>query len=501
MNSKARVKRALPYSLGLSLLNILVSLLGMVLLVRYLSGTEFAVLAILNGLPVMINMYIAAGYNFSITRFVPDIRDKQQVGRIVWQILLHRLLIAAAVCLVLVLVFDLIDVRFGLQGYRTHFTVYQAAVLAQIGFLYLTAALNARFKQKTLLAVSIVHQSLRLAVIYAGVYAGRDLLFFIAAFTLIHLLTFLFGAVLFGRRHGWPRLPSLLRYRYENREIKSYRRLSYFNQLGTSFLSTDIDRYILAYLSNSIQVAIYALATQILRKALQLMPSRLFNPVIEPAFYARYDESGEAAELNRMFQFIFNINLVVSLLYLSLFIPLGRDLLVLVFKQDYVGRAYWPLLIYLVFMLLYFIPLGLMAKAVKKPQILLVSKISSLFNLAIGIPMAYFWGAPGIALATAVSMALKSLIIYILLHRLVAIRIPWRALLTAFQNGLVTALVLAFLRIGVGLSPVLLLIAGAGLYLLLSYFFNLLDDGQKKLVRSLLPERFQGMAGVLLNSR
>ena len=118
------------------------------------------------------------------------------------------------------------------------------------------------------------------------------------------------------------------------------------DKLGSSFLGTDIDRYVLAYFSTSVQVAVYAIATRILSKLLNIYPNRMFLHLIQPVVYSRYDENRDASQLNQAFKFLYSANNIIGFLLVAVFAPLGEELLLLVFNQEYVLQAYWPLLIF-----------------------------------------------------------------------------------------------------------------------------------------------------------
>jgi O-antigen/teichoic acid export membrane protein len=352
-----------------------------------------------------------------------------------------------------------------------------------------TLAFSARYLQKIELFLNILEELIKLILILTAIQFHMNLLFFVAAFVIAHTVRFIVGIAVFAFKFSKPSFSKLFKGNAERRDEKAYRRISYLNDIGTSFLSTNIDRYILALFSTSTQVAIYAIATGILSRLLHFMPRKLLGTIAEPAFYSRYDQSSSSSDLNKMFQMIFNANNILVFLHLSLFFPLGHDLLRLVFKQDYVAHAYWPIIAFLVFLLIYSNPIGMVAKSLKKPEILLLSKISIVVNLATGIPLAYAYGALGMALSTVFSVCVKNIIIFFLTRKYVHISIPWRSVGRGLVNGILTAASVFLFRNLLTPNVFVCLALGICVYWLAGKINSVFTVEQRRIVLDLVPHR------------
>jgi O-antigen/teichoic acid export membrane protein len=277
--------------------------------------------------------------------------------------------------------------------------------------------------------------------------------------------------------------------------------------LGVNFLSSDFSKWILATFSNPLQLAIYGLTTQILRKILDFYPLRMFKPLAEPAMYGKYDEKKEGAALNKMFQFFYNANNIFGFMVLAIFLPLGRDLLLTFFKREYTADTYYPLIIFMFFVVFYSIPLGIVAKAIEKPKILLWAKLSVIGNIGIGIPLAAFFGAVGMAVAAAFSVMLKNAIIYILAKKHVELQIPWMSTVKSLLNTLITAAVIYGLKLSgvfdyfIGTVNLgLFVLAGIGVivYMGVSKFNSIFSISEKELLFSLMPKKAKNLANKIL---
>ncbi|WKN41968.1 oligosaccharide flippase family protein [Tunicatimonas pelagia] len=501
MSIKTRTKSAIPYSVAISVLNVLVALFGMILLVRYLPPIEYGAYAILNGMVPMLNLFISFGYDQYLFRYIPSLEDNKQVGYVVWHIVGRRVVIATAITLLLILTFNYFDDSIGLNGFFLHFAIFQIIVVLSIGNTILKQAFLIRLSQDIVFGTNVVYELSRVAVVVVGINQQEEFLFFIIGFAACETLFTVLSSFFFVRNYGFPGLKRIIRKREETPDEKAYRKASYIDKLGGSFLGTDIDRYILAYFSNNVQVAIYAISTRILTKFLKFYPHLMFKHIFEVALYTKFDASQRDSDINRSFSIIYNANNIVSFLAIAIFVPLGREMLDFALKQEYTQQAYLPICIFLVFLIFNSIPLGMVAKTIKKPKILLIARLSTVVNLGVGIPMAYQFGAVGMALATTLSQFLQKVIIYFLLKKHIDLKLQGIATLKSVVNCVVTIGILylidqytptytwlLFLKIAVGL----------GLYLLLMKFNSVFSAEDKERLLTLLPKKLQKPAGYVL---
>ncbi len=498
MSIKSKARNALPYSVAISVVNILVALFGIVLLVRHLEAKEYGIYALLNALPALFNMLLALGYDQYLARYVPSMTSGDTVRNTVWNIIFRRSVLVISFSILMTVGFSGYAQYFGLDGYFQHLSTYLVIVVFYIAHDLLKKSLLARFSQKTVLFNNIIHELGRITVIVYGVSIDAQLLFFIQGLVVVQTLSFSVLGIVFLRQYGVPPIMKILRPIKETKEEKDYRWGSYIDKLGGSFLGTDIDRYVLAYFSTNIQVAVYAIATRILSKVMDIYPNRMFLYLIQPVVYSRYDENKDDSQLNEAFRFLCSANNIIGFLLVAVFAPLGEELLLLVFDQEYVLQAYWPLLIFLGFLMLENMPLTIVAKAIQKPKILIISKAAFIFNIAVGIPLAYYYGAAGMAVATATSGTIRNGIIYILVNRHITLRMPWLAILKSILNAALTILAIVLLsQVIVGLV-LFKAVFGVLIYLLLLKYNSVFTPSEAKLLISLTPPKFKKIAAALV---
>lgn len=508
MDYKKKTKKALPYSMAISVLKVLIALLGMKYLVDYLEGVEYAALGLLVSFPKISNMITSVGYDAYLTRYLPKIEDDKEAGNVAWNIMIQRLAIISIICLLLFYLPEILSSRSNtLADYSVHIQVYSAIVFCRVGMIYLRFALNARFMQKQIFWLDLLYQLVRLSAILYILFNEGSFLELVILFACCEAMYFVTSAATFSSFNNWPTLSNIFWKRTESKEEIEYRRISYLNAWGVNFQGSDIAKWVLEGFSNSMQVGIYTLTTQILKKILDFYPLRMLRPLAEPAMYGKYDEKKDGSALNKMFQFFFNANNIFGFLVLAIFIPLGTDFLDMFFKRTYTLETYWPLVIFMFFLVFWSIPLGIVVKAIERPKILLWAKLSVFANLGIGIPMAYYYGAVGMAFAAALSVVLKNAIMYVLARKHTELQIPWMSTVKSLVNTAVTVVAIyGFKALGIfelyvgSVNIGLFILAGIGVvvYMGVSKFNTIFSLAERELLFSLIPKKAKGLANKIL---
>jgi O-antigen/teichoic acid export membrane protein len=494
---REKVQRALPYSLGIAVLQIGLSLVSILLLVRYLDPREYGVWALLLAAPGIVQLWISFGNHYYISRFIPGRPDLPGVAAEVWSIVIRRLLLAGAVSLALVLSFPLYSARFDLIGYFDHLVVYQAALILNIGNIYLDLALRARFLQKHILAISLAVQCLIVTATVVGIERGEDLLYFVQVVSAAAVVNFASFATAFGATHGPPRIATLLRPPARTAEARSYTRATYLADFGVAFLHTDIDRYLIGFFSSNVHVALYAVAATIYTRLQQLLPRALFRSLLDATFFSRFEQTRDPRELNRMFRFIFKTSALPTFYFLSIFVPLGHEILGFLFRDAY-AAAYGAVVIFLACMTFTAMPVDMTLMALKESKILVYAQAPLVLNFALGIPLVIYFGATGMAFATATSVVLKNTIMYIYARRRFTLQIPWGACFRCAAAATVAGLAALSSARMAGLLPAIA--AGTVVYALFVRMLKPLDEEERGLLSKMIPDRL-GFAIPLLLGR
>jgi O-antigen/teichoic acid export membrane protein len=482
---RQRVQRALPYALGIALLQIALSLVGMVLLVRYLSPADYGVWVLLQGLIGPVELAASFGFLMVLVRSLPGLDEPREIAGLVWSVTLRRLLLTAGIAVLLVAAFPLYAARYELLAHRFEVRLLPAFLVPAVGSAYLTASLNALFEQRAVLAASVGCQLALLAATALGIVQGRPLAYFLVVFALATTAQFAVLAGLFARRFGGPRRADLLRTLPETEDQRRYRRVSWLDDFGVRVLSTDVDRYLIGFFSVNAEVAIYAVAATIAARLEYFLPHRMLQSVIEPAIYRRYEEAGGVSGVASIFGAIFKVNYVLAFGFLAVFLPLGGELLRAVFGPVY-DASWAPTLIFLAFLAFNTNPLGMVIHAVRRPELLVFSKVVIPLNLVLAWLLVPRYGALGMAAATGATMVLKNTALFAVAESRLGLSIPWGATLRCAAAAALTA---GAVRLVPEVVPLLARVALAGLvYLPAALWLGAFERDDARLAAALLPD-------------
>ncbi|MEM9173608.1 MAG: polysaccharide biosynthesis C-terminal domain-containing protein [Myxococcota bacterium] len=382
--------------------------------------------------------------------------------------------------------FDGFAAHLSLAGHYFEFTIVQIGMICGVTYRYAEAALHASFEQRGVLMLDLVYNTMLVGGTIVGIALETELAFFCGVFSTAAGLRLSTAIALCVRLVGPPRIFVWMGRHRESREDRRYRRMAYLTELGTAFLGTGFDNYLLAAVSTAPEIALYAVAAKIAKQLEVLLPQRMFRRLSQTAFFTRFDQSGDEDEANAMFRFLFTTNAIVGALFAALFVAHGAWALALVFPDEY-AEAFWATLLFLSFLTLSTMPMGVVAQAARRPEILVYSRVTVLLNLALGIPMASQFGATGMAGATAFSVAAKSLLEYIMLRRHLPVRLPWVAVSRCLGAAGLSAGAMIASRDW--LHPVVSGAGGALIYLAAIRALGVLDDRERRIVANLAPAR------------
>jgi len=482
---RQRVQRALPYAFGIALLQIALSLVGMVLLVRYLSPADYGVWMLLQGLIGVVELFASFGFLMVLVRSLPALDERREIAGLVWSVTLRRLVFAAAIAALLVAAFPLYAARYEIEAHRFEVSLVPAFLVPAVGSAYLAASLQALFEQRSVLTASLAYQLVMLSATALGIVQGRPLAYFVIVSASANWAQFVVLAALFARRFGGPRRADLRRALPETDDQRRYRRVSWLDDLGVRVLSTDIDRYLIGFFSQSAQVAIYAVAATITSRLEYFLPHRMLQSVIEPAIYRRYEETGGVSGVAPIFGAIFKVNYVLAFGFLAVFVPLGGELLRAVFGDVY-DASWAPTVIFLAFLAFNSNPLGMVIHAVRRPELLVFSKVVIPLNFVLAWLLVPRYGALGMAAATGATMVLKNTALFAVAKRQLGLSIPWVATLRCAAAAALTAGAVRLVPEGV---PLVARVALAGMiYLPAALFLGAFERDDVRLAAAVLPD-------------
>ncbi|MDG2051208.1 MAG: oligosaccharide flippase family protein [Myxococcota bacterium] len=494
-NSREGVRRGLPYAALSGILQVVFALIGMLLLVRYLPPDDYGIWVLMVGIANPLILAVSLGHNQTILRFLRSLDGATERNAFLWSVWLRRCVAIVTILAIMWIFFPLWARPFGLSA---HFEVFRALLPAYFAIgssAYLEGALNTAYQQREIFWAFLASQLFFVVGILIGIRMELGLVSFAwiyCASSLIQSVIFFLACIHhYGRPKGWAAIRPI----QETPERRHYRLTSWWDDLGTMLLSSPVNRLVLAVLGTTGEVAIYAVASNLVDRLLAWQPMQLFRPIATVSFFSRYEETGRIEDVNRMFRFVYAVNRSVTMLFVVLFIPFGERVLAWVFRPEY-AQSYWPAALLLVGAVLFTAPTGVIAQTLKRPRVLLWSKVAVGVNLGLGIPLTLHYGASGMASAVVLSTLTKNLIIYVLLRLEFDLRFPWTTLLkysAVTMLGILAAL--GFERWVPWLAASLL---GAAVYVLSLRLFSVVDMEDRQLMITLAPRRARRLLKAIL---
>lgn len=314
--TRGRARRSLIDTVAFRAVSQLATFLGYVVLVRGMSKEDFGVLNLLYAFIPVVSTVASLGLEQTLRRYQPEYLQAGNAAAASWLVRFVASARFGTNVLVLgatLLAWNHVAPIFKLTPYRGEFVVLCLLALlhfqARILQLSLASHMLHRYSVGSLAVLAIVK-----LVAYTGLAALESLtlvnalLADMAGFALAYAS--MFRAY---RRHCVP--PEQDRtYRpepTERRRLLRYGVFNNFNDAGTLILSSKSDSFFIAAIIDPLTVGIYAFYTRLNEMAHQLLPTRVFDNVIQPMFFAV--PPGESARrIPQYFTFLLNISLMMQ---------------------------------------------------------------------------------------------------------------------------------------------------------------------------------------------
>ncbi len=456
-----------------------------VLTVRMLSVEEYGAYK-LAGSVIMVGSYITScGLDNMLQRFGAEMVARQRYGALRTLLTWVKLVRGAALlafCGVLLLARDPVSGFFAFPPMLTDLLVLVCAILTvrSANTIYGFAFFSARgaYLESSLVRAAVA--VLTLAGFLVAFVAARSILGVLGAMLAGPALAF---AWIVWRNQRWlhahPPAPGGVAEidadGYRGRILR-YSLIGYLAINVNVFRDLSADSFVIAHYLGPEQVAMYGLASTLILFANALNPAALLRGLLTPLLTARHAVAEDDTGLLRGFRFL---NKAVMLLHwplATLLLVLGGEVIRLVYSPEYT-TAYPALAVLSAFG--YFLgltyPFVPVIAALEKNILLLLSGLTSVYNLALDILLVPRFGIGGAAFATGSAAVLQLALYWFAFRRVFGIRLSFPfavALRTALNLAVPVAIALLLKDYLANVMQLLLLIAACGLCYCVAVFFN-----------------------------
>ena len=415
--SKGHARRSLFHTVFFRTLSQFATLASYVVIVRGLTAEAFGVLNLLYAVIPVISTVASLGVEQTLRRFQPEYLRSGRPQMATWLVRAASATRFATNLLMLgliLLLWQWIAPLFKLQPYRAEFALFAVLILLHFQASILQLSLSSHMLQGFSVGMTVVLSLVKLLA-YATLMHFHHLTLTnaICADLLGYGLMYLGLRIAHARhcRKGSEgdnfKVDSV-----ERKRLLRYSFLNNFNDAGSFVLSSKSDVFFIAALANPAAVGAYAFYTRLSQMASQLLPTRLFGNVIQPLFFAVSRQEAQW-RIPRYFTLLVNLNGLLQLPMLAFATAFHADIVEVIFAGKFLSQS-WLLPVIVGFATLNRVdePIALVAQYHEKAFVILVGKLSLVYNVIAILALVPVMGLFGAAIATGSAQMLKNLFVW-----------------------------------------------------------------------------------------
>jgi len=393
------------------------TILGYVILVRGLSRTDFGIFSLFYAFIPLVTTLASLGLEQTLRRFQPEFLKAGHTAAAAWLVRVvatGRLVMNVMVLTTILLTWNIAAPLFKLGPYRPEFALFSILLLLhfQVNILQLTLASH-MLHRFSVGAISLLSSSKLLAYGALWAFHAMTLRNVILADTLAYALTYVCVKAAHVRYCGLAGSTAPFRpTAQERRRLFRYAFYNNFNDAGTLILSSQSDNFFIAAFLDPVAVGAYSFYVRLNEMASQLIPTRLFDNVVQPMFFAIPRDKAEA-RIPRDFSLLLNANLLVHWPILAFALVYHAQIVAVIFGGKFIEYS-WLLPMIAVFGMINVIanPVSLVAEYEERPGVILLSKVFAIYNVVALLALLPLAGLYGAAFASGSAQTLKNLFIW-----------------------------------------------------------------------------------------
>lgn len=444
----------------------LATLASYVVLVRGLSEAQFGVYNLLYAFIPVISAIAGLGIEQVLKRYQPEYLSSGQNAAAAWlvRVILSTRFITNLVAIAIVFgLWPYIAPLFKLTTYKFEFALF--AILIVIHFqgrilqFSLASHMLHRFSVGSLTLVPVVK-----LLVYGALFWQKelDLRSAILADTLAYGVAFLLMTfvherycVTVGAERGFR--PDAA----EKSRLIRYGLYNNFNDAGTLVLGARSDNFFIAAMMNAAAVGAYSFYARLSDMISNATPGRVFENLIQPLFFSIPREEAKD-RIPRLFTLLINSNIVPYLGAFAFSFAYHTEIVQVLFGGKFIDHAWLlPVVVGFASLNVIAVPVTLVAQHEEKAHIILLSKVTVIYQLAATLILIPVIGLYGAALATGSANLAKNLFIWWFVRE----NARWLNFAAVLITSLVlwgTVIVLAYaLKAAIPAPPLVHLIFGA----------------------------------------
>lgn len=432
--TRGRARRSLIDTAAFRAVSQVATILGYVVMVRGMTKEDFGVFNLLYAFIPVVSTVASLGLEQTLRRYQPEYLRAGNVAAASWLVRFVASARFGTNVLVLgatLLAWNHVAPLFKLAPYRGEFLILCVLALLHFQARILQMSLASHMLHRYSVGSTAVLAIVKLAA-YSGLVAAGALTLANALFADIAAFALAYASMYRAYRRNC--LPATQGEAYRPEPAERKRLLRYglynnFNDAGTLILSSKSDSFFIAAIIDPLTVGIYAFYTRLNEMAHQLLPTRLFDNVIQPLFFAVAQGEAER-KVPAYFTFLLNFSLLMQWPVLAYATAYHAEIVQVVFGGKFLEHS-WLLPVVVAFSTLNIMatPVTLVAQYEEKAGIILLSKIFTIYNVTALLVLLPLAGVYGAAIASGSAQAFKNLFIWWHVRRRARWMNAWAAVL------------------------------------------------------------------------
>lgn len=410
-------RRSLIDTIAFRAISQIATVLGYVVIVRGMAEHDFGVLSLLYAFIPVVSTVASLGLEQVLRRYQPEYLRAGNPQAASWLVRFvagarfgTNLLVLAAV----MALWQLVAPFFQLAPYQLEFAMFSVLILlffqSRILQLSLASHMLHRYSVGCMALLPIVKLVAYLALTWLHEFTLQAA---IIADTVANAIAYAFLSYAYRTRCLPPReTPPFRPDPAERKRLLRYGLLNNFNDAGTWLLGVRSDNFFIAALMNPIAVGAYSFYNRLNEMLVNASPGRLFDNVIQPLFFATPpDRAGQ--RIPGYFTLLLNVNLPLQLAALTYATVYHRDIVNVLFGGKFIeSSALLPVVVGFAVLNTIAVPVTLVAQYTEKTWIILLGKVTVLYQVAATLILIPFAGIYGAAIATGTAQLLKNLFVW-----------------------------------------------------------------------------------------
>lgn len=386
-------------------------------IVRNMAEHDFGVLSLLYAFIPVVSTVASLGLEQTLRRYQPEYLQAGNRAAASWLVRFvasARFVTNLVVIGIVLALWNLVAPLFHLGPYRVEFAMFGVLILLQFQSRILQLSLAShmlhRYSAGSLAVLPLVKLVVYLALAWAGAFSLQAA---IVADTLAYATAYVFLSRAHRAHCAAPGgAPAYAPDGGERKRLFRYGLFNNFNDAGAMILDVRSDNFFIAALINPLAAGAYTFYNRLNEMVANVSPARLFDSVVQPLFFS-IEGSEAQRKVPRYFTFLLNVNLLLMLSVLTYATVYHADVVAVLFAGKFAQySSLLPLVIAFATLNVIAVPVTLAAQHAEKAGIILLGKITVVYQVAATLLLIPKAGLYGAAFATGTAQLMKNLFVW-----------------------------------------------------------------------------------------